>query len=101
MENFLQSFSRIGICKNNLGEFVAAQLAVGRNYFSTKDVLDFSQCRFSRLNELAGKFVGVHNLRAASAEKFSRSGFSHSNAAGQTADFHWQKFRAYGPVTAR
>jgi len=50
--------------------------------------LDFVQRGLAGLNELARQFVGVHHLRAAAAEEFGSSGFSHAHAAGQTADLH-------------
>ena len=52
------------------------------------------------LDELPGKLVGVHDLRAALAQEAGGGGFAHAHAAGQAANFHGAN-RRHMPCTAR
>ena len=103
VQNGFEFFAGGGIGKDNPREFVTAQFAIrGDNVFA-ENRLDFRQGGLAGLNELARQFIRIHDLRAAFAKKLGSGGFAHSQATGQTADFHrlTTEVSRYGHNTAR
>ena len=91
MQNRLQLPPRGGVGENNFSKFIAAQLTVRGNQAVSESDFDFIQRGLPGLDEFAREFVGVHDLRAAFAEKAGGGGFAHARAAGQTANLHGLK----------
>jgi hypothetical protein len=83
MENGLKLISGDGILKNNIGEFIAAQLSVRRDDFVAKNAPNFSEGRLAGLDEFAGEMVGVHNPGAVLLKKFGGGGFAHTDTTGE------------------
>jgi len=88
VEDGFQFFAGIRVRKNDPGKLIAFQFASLSNDGFAEGGLDFVEGRPAGLDELPGKLVGVHDLRAAFAEKIGGGGFAHAHAAGQAANFH-------------
>ena len=82
VQNGFKFFAGSGVRKNNLRQFIPAQLGAGGDNVPAKNRLDFRQSRLARFNQLVRQFVGIHDLCAAFAEKLGGDGLAHANAAG-------------------
>ena len=91
VENGLEFFTGGGIGKNDSRQFIPAKPSVRSDDGSAEGRLNFGYGGLAGLNELPREFIGVHHLRAAGADEFSRGGLAHAHAAGETADFHGLK----------
>ena len=96
MQNVFELFAGYRVFKDDAGELVPAELAIGRNYFFAKNRANFIEGGLAWINEFAGEEVGVHDFCATLLEKGGSGGFTHAYTAGQTEKFHLSAILSLG-----
>ncbi len=88
----MQDGFKIGPCgrvgKNDPGQFLAVEPAIGGKNGSAKSDGYFFQCRLPRLNQLPRNHVRVRHKSALLSENIASRGFSHSDPAGDAKELH-------------
>ncbi len=91
VEDGFEALTGGGIGKDEFGELIPFEFALGGDEFRAEFPLDFLQGGLAGLDEFPGKDIGTYDFGAGLQKKTGGGGFSHANAAGQTAEFHQTK----------
>src|SRR5205814_9876769 len=76
------------IGKNLAGEFIAADHAIGGQDCWAEMLFDFLPGWLAWFDNFAGELIGINNGQAALVKQIGGRGFSHSDAASQSDEFH-------------
>ena len=88
MKNLLEFAARCGVKEHELGQCMAAQVAIAADDFVAKQSFNFRKGGPARLDELAGDNVRVDHGQTVLAQQIGGSRFAHANAAGEAEGFH-------------